>query len=128
MHFLTKFVQKMQKHFQIYFLKEAKMPNEQAVCEQAQPNEMSEARKKLLGDLHAEADELAQKIERLQAFVLKVGVEVEDFNAEYLYSCQKQLAFMQEYHKILCERMRKIRGVFGEEVVNFIGKIYQRKA
>ncbi len=46
------------------------MPTEQAVCEQAQPNEMSEARKKLLGDLHAEADELAQKIERLQAFVL----------------------------------------------------------
>ena len=105
------------------------MPTEQAVCEQAQPKEeMSEARKKLLGDLHAEADELAQKIERLQAFVLKVGVEVEDFNAEYLYSCQKQLAFMQEYHKILCERMRKIRGAFGEKVVNFIGVIYQRKA
>lgn len=48
------------------------MPTEQAVCEQAQPKEMSEARKKLLSDLHAEADELAQKIQRLQAFVLKV--------------------------------------------------------
>lgn len=35
------------------------MPTEQDMCEQAQPNEMSEARKKLLGDLHAEADELA---------------------------------------------------------------------
>ena len=97
------------------------MPTEQSMCcEQAQPNEMSEARKKLLGDLHAEADELAQKIERLQAFVLKVGVEVEDFNAEYLYSCQKQLAFMQEYHKILCERMRKIRGAFGEVVLSSV--------
>ena len=49
------------------------MPTEQAVCEQAQPK-MSEARKKLLRDLHAEADELAQKIKRLQAFM-------EDFNA-----------------------------------------------
>lgn len=104
------------------------MPTEQDMCDQAQQT-MSEARKKLLGDLHAEADELAQKIERLQAFVLKVGVEVEDFYAEeYLYSCQKQLAFMQEYHKMLCDRLMFVRGNYGENIVKAIAKVFQRKA
>lgn len=103
------------------------MPTEQAVCE-AQENEMSEARKKLLGDLHAEADELAQKIKRLQAFVLEVSADLECSHAEYIQNCQKQLAFMQEYHKILCKRVRTLRWYSGEDLVKAIGEIYQRKA
>ncbi len=104
------------------------MPTEQYMCEQAQPNEMSETRKKLLGDLHAEADELAQKIERLQAFVLEVSANIDyACNTEhYVQACQKQLAFMQEYHKTLCDRLMIVRRGYGENIVKTIAEARQK--
>lgn len=90
------------------------MPTEQALCEQAQTKRDERS---------------SQKIKRLQAFTLEVDTSLGGcFHTGYIQNCQKQLAFMQEYHKILCDRMRALMQFFGEDLVKTIGEIYQRKA
>lgn len=99
------------------------MPSQNEVCEAVQV-EMSEARAKLISDLKAECEELAQKIEKCQKFVLKV--QANGITSEYMSLCEQQLQYMMDYHRTISHRIAFLQGYDGKYIVSIIGKIYQR--
>lgn len=99
------------------------MPNQSEVCEAAQ-SEMSEARAKLISDLKAECEELAQRIEKCQKFVLKV--QYHGITNDYVLWCEQQLQHMMSYYGAISRRISILQGYEGEHIVSTLGKIYQR--
>lgn len=99
------------------------MPNQNEVCEAA-PTKMSEARAKLISDLKAECEELAQKIDKCQKFVLKV--QAHGITNDYVLWSKQQWDYMASYHEAIARRINILQSDEGEHIVSTLGKIYQR--